>query len=280
MQSQSSPHSLNEFTNNLCWKTDPLGEYRWTNIEGPLSQLTDALWIFGERGREVSAQILVPHWKLCLAVVRRWNTVSGQLDDVKLSLLGPINTPRRNESGSGLEIIAVRLHPEAAAAVLDVKPIDVVDHDPAFEHWPSLDAVRQVAESGAAADAVGAELINYLLGRLSPNRDQITFSALAARTMRRSFGLRRIKAVAAEMDVSERTFRRRFEQEVGLPPKQYARRVRLVNMLLQTDRIAAPNWSAVAHDFGYFDQAHMIDDTRNLTGVALSTLHVMRRGGF
>lgn len=276
-----SPISLqNRHTseNSPIWETDPLGEYRWINIEGPLSRLADALWIFGEGGRKVSTQILVPHWKLCLAVVRRWNVATSELEDVNLSVLGPVKNPRRNEGQSGLEIVAVRLHPEAAGDILDIKPIDIVDHDPMFEQWRGLGRVRQLAENGAPANDVGQALLGYLQSRLTDATGHIGQPAAGARIIRQSLGLRRIKTVADELNIPERTFRRRFELDIGLSPKQYARRVRLMSLLLQTDQMAKPNWSGVAHDFGYFDQAHMIEDMRDLAGIGLSSLHKMRRG--
>lgn len=277
--SLSSLKKISPFTANPRWETDPLGEYRWINFDGPLSQLADALWIFGESGRRVSGQILIPDWKLCLAVLRRWNTVTGELDDVKLSILGPVNAPRRNERCSGLEIIAVRLHPEAAAAVLNVRPADIVDCDLALEDWRGLDVVRQLSESGAPANDVGEALVDFLLYKMQRMQGLNTFSMEAAKMVRRSNGLHRITAIADELEIPERTFRRRFEQHVGLSPKHYARRIRLMNMLLYTDRTGTPKWSAVAQDCGYFDQAHMIEDTRLLTGLGPSRLHAMRRDG-
>lgn len=95
--------------------------------------------------------------------------------------------------------------------------------------------------------------------------------------IRQSFGRHRVTDIADNLNVPERTFRRQFVQDIGLSPKQYSRRVRLMGLLLRTDQLARPNWSALAHDFGFFDQAHLIEDTRLLTGLGPAELHAMRR---
>ena len=271
---------MHALVGNAHWQHDPLGEYRWLTFKSPLSKFADALWIFGKRGHAVSNQMLVPHWKICLAVARKWDMVTGQLCDVGLSLLGPVNAPRWNIGSTGVEIIAVRLNPESASALVDVRPADIVDSDPILKPCARLDHVRRLAESGAHADCVGAAIVAYLAEIASIANSRVTPSATGAAMIRRSFGRLRIADIAGTLNVSERTFRRRFEQDIGLSPKQYSRRVRLMGLLLCTDRLARPNWSALAHDFGFFDQAHLIEDTRLLTGVGPAQLHAMRRNEF
>ena len=280
MLPHQSLQQLHALADNAHWQHDPLGEYRWLTFKGPLSKFVDALWIFGQRGHTVSNQMLVPHWKICLAVTRKWDIVTGQLCDVQLTLLGPVKTPRWTVGSTGVEIIAIRLNPESASALVDVRPADIVDSDPILKPCARLDHVRRLAESGAHADCVGAAIVAYLAEIASIANSRVTPSATGAAMIRRSFGRLRIADIAGTLNVSERTFRRRFEQDIGLSPKQYSRRVRLMGLLLCTDRLARPNWSALAHDFGFFDQAHLIEDTRLLTGVGPAQLHAMRRNEF
>ena len=268
---------MHALADNAHWQHDPLGEYRWLTFKGPLSKFVDALWIFGQRGHTVSNQMLVPHWKICLAVTRKWDIVSGQLRDVRLSLLGPVKAPRWNIGSTGVEIIAIRLNPESVSALLDVRPADIVDSDPILKPRARLDHVRRLAESGAHADCVGTAMVAYLAEIASIANSRVTPSASGAAMIRLSFGRLRVSDIADTLHVPERTFRRQFEHDIGLSPKQYSRRVRLMGLLLCTDRLARPNWSALAHDFGFFDQAHLIEDTRLLTGLGPSQLHAMRR---
>lgn len=67
--------------------SDPIGEYRWRDVEGQTDGAADAVWAYGGPGTRLSNQVLVPHWKVCLAFRRRWDEARGELDDCRLMLL-------------------------------------------------------------------------------------------------------------------------------------------------------------------------------------------------
>lgn len=73
--------------------------------------------------------------------------------------------------------------------------------------------------------------------------------------------------VVDRMGLSDRTFLRRFTDQVGISPKRFARVRRLQRVLARTTGAAPVNWARLAADCGYFDQAHLINDFRRLTGV-------------
>lgn len=73
--------------------------------------------------------------------------------------------------------------------------------------------------------------------------------------------------VVDRVGLSDRTFLRRFTEQVGVPPKRFARVRRLQRVLVRTTGAAPVDWGRVAADCGYFDQAHLINDFRRLTGV-------------
>jgi AraC-like DNA-binding protein len=57
---------------------------------------------------------------------------------------------------------------------------------------------------------------------------------------------------------------------VGVSPKTFARVVRLTRVVERVRSVAAGesiNWSALALELGYYDQAHLVDEFRELTGV-------------
>lgn len=61
--------------------------------------------------------------------------------------------------------------------------------------------------------------------------------------------------------------RRRFTAQVGLAPKRYGRVRRLQRLLDDVKGRPDVDWSRAAADTGYFDQAHMVNEFRALTGV-------------
>ena len=72
-----------------------------------------------------------------------------------------------------------------------------------------------------------------------------------------------LREVARNLNVSERNLRRVFSAVVGLSPKRYARIARFRRAVALASR-GAPCWSEIAAESGYFDQAHMCVDFREL----------------
>ena len=75
-----------------------------------------------------------------------------------------------------------------------------------------------------------------------------------------------IPALAARASLSVRQFERRFMQQVGMRPKLFARIARFEAALENKARLGAKSWTDVAHEFGYYDQMHMVHDFAEFTG--------------
>ncbi|WP_394840784.1 AraC family transcriptional regulator [Pendulispora brunnea] len=96
------------------------------------------------------------------------------------------------------------------------------------------------------------------------------FEPASARLARRAVRLLegdevRVEAVAERLGVTSRHLRRAFVESVGIGPKDFARTVRLQRAV----RMAATSkdWARIAADAGYYDQAHLIADFRDLVGL-------------
>ncbi len=75
-----------------------------------------------------------------------------------------------------------------------------------------------------------------------------------------------VRMLADEVGWSRRHLSERFRREIGLPPRQLARVVRLQRsrrLLTLGDR---STMTAVATDSGYYDHAHMLHEWRSLAG--------------
>jgi AraC-like DNA-binding protein len=73
-----------------------------------------------------------------------------------------------------------------------------------------------------------------------------------------------VSDVTERLGLLPRTFRRRFVAQVGLTPKRYARVRRLQRVVRAIDGCRQPDWALVAARHGYCDQAHLVDDFRDL----------------
>ncbi|MGE5292557.1 MAG: helix-turn-helix domain-containing protein [Micromonosporaceae bacterium] len=102
-----------------------------------------------------------------------------------------------------------------------------------------------------------------LLAHLAPPpRDPAV--VFAARALERGAD---VSVVAAALGLLPKQFVRRFRGHVGLTPKLFSRVRRLQRLLRRVHGNGPADWAAVAVEHGYFDQAHLINDFRALTGI-------------
>jgi AraC-like DNA-binding protein len=64
-----------------------------------------------------------------------------------------------------------------------------------------------------------------------------------------------------------KTLVRRFRDQVGLTPKRFSRVRRLQRLVAALNCTGTIDWCMVAADYGYTDQAHLVHDFRDLTGI-------------
>jgi AraC-like DNA-binding protein len=88
--------------------------------------------------------------------------------------------------------------------------------------------------------------------------------AAAVAWLEHGTGSNRIDDLTRYIGLSQSALERRFRRIVGISPKKFASVVRLRRALRM--RASGRDFTAVAHDAGYFDQAHFIHDFRRATG--------------
>ncbi|RYF20408.1 MAG: AraC family transcriptional regulator [Oxalobacteraceae bacterium] len=92
--------------------------------------------------------------------------------------------------------------------------------------------------------------------------------ARSAAALQRAGGRLSIRTLACRAELSDRQFTRRFEQQVGLTPKLFARTIRLNAVLEAKVCLPSRTWTDLVHEAGYADQAHFVRDCRALAGSA------------
>jgi AraC-like DNA-binding protein len=106
----------------------------------------------------------------------------------------------------------------------------------------------------------------FFTARLAASRQPAAGVAWACRELEATGGRASIRALAAEIGCSQKYLVARFREHVGLPPKTFARILRFQRAVRGLERARAVRWAEVAHDGGYYDQAHLIRDFRAFAG--------------
>ncbi|HEY4062070.1 MAG TPA: helix-turn-helix domain-containing protein [Puia sp.] len=79
-------------------------------------------------------------------------------------------------------------------------------------------------------------------------------------------GLVGIDDLSRQSSISRRSLERHFSDNVGMPPKYYARVLRFNYAFGLKRANPALDWFDIIYDCGYFDQTHFIKDFRHFTG--------------
>ena len=105
------------------------------------------------------------------------------------------------------------------------------------------------------------------LRALEPARDaNVDLAARAVDVAKDDPSIGRASDLAARVELSTRSLERLFQKYVGVSPKWIIRRYRVHEACERVASGAAPSWSALAQELGYFDQAHFIRDFKSQVG--------------
>jgi AraC-like DNA-binding protein len=126
--------------------------------------------------------------------------------------------------------------------------------------------------AGRLAEAAGTEqrfalLDDVLQARIAASPAPRRELLWAWDELESSGGLRSIGSLGTELGWSRKRMTGCFKEHLGVPPKVVARIIRFERVASLVRREPAISWAQAAFRCGYFDQAHLIHDCRQFTGV-------------
>ena len=128
----------------------------------------------------------------------------------------------------------------------------------------SISGVRQILGDVESFEE-RVRVVNEWLLRQSPRAPTNNGISDAAHRIICTGGSMNMSALAQRAGFSTRQFARKFIQQVGMRPKLFARIARFEAALENRARFAK-SWTHIAHEFGYYDQMHMVHDFEEFTG--------------
>lgn len=183
---------------------------------------------------------------------------------------GAYRRPFSFDTREKASLVAVHFRPGCAGVVLGVPPGELTDRHVELEAlWgrraPELRERLCAAKTTDQRFAIlEAELASRLDGRHVHPAVTRALDVLARPRAR-------VADIAKSAGFSQRKLIELFTADVGLTPKRFGRIVRFQRATALARR-AAFDWTRVAHECGYSDQAHMIRDFRELAAVTRSDL--------
>jgi len=111
------------------------------------------------------------------------------------------------------------------------------------------------------------ELLDAVLAaRVAEHRPASPDVAWAWRRLAETDGRIPIGALTEELRCSRRHLTSRFREQVGMPPKSFARILRFDRVVRRLRGEGSARLAEIAHECGYYDQAHLNRDFRELAG--------------
>ena len=243
----------------------------------PLSRFLELLWYYEDPPKPHRKERLMPDG--CASLIINLNEDETRLydpdDTNKMNRLsgcsvgGPHTRCFVIDSDEQVAVIGASFRPGGAVPFLKL-PSDELhnQHIDLEDLWGNL--ARELRERALAAKSAQAKLRVLelaLLERAAGMFDGQPVVEYAVGTFLSQPETARITEVADRTGFSSRRFIELFKQHVGMPPKLFCR-VRRFQKVLHRITCGKPvNWSAVALDGGYFDQAHFIHDFKAFSGI-------------
>lgn len=199
-------------------------------------------------------------------VIRFGPSTRGGLD---VHAMGGRQTVRRKLLRGGQRIAAARLHLGAAEAVLGVPASAIAGRVVALEElWGDAATQRLLDRCAAAQGTLEAAAIldraiaeRFALAATQRARTELVLASANRLTNHN------VNAVAADLGLSERHFRRVFREAVGVGPKAFAQLLRFRRAVRAAREENHASWATIASTAGYYDQAHLISEFRAIAGV-------------
>lgn len=110
---------------------------------------------------------------------------------------------------------------------------------------------------------------NYLNILLKKKQINYNYKRLNSSILKinQSKGLVNINTLASDACLSRKQYERIFSQFIGTSPKQFLKIIRFQNAIDQKSKNKDINLGSLAYDCGYYDQAHMINEFKSLSGM-------------
>ncbi len=111
---------------------------------------------------------------------------------------------------------------------------------------------------------------HYFLALLKKNEQEYNFERIkkSIELIKKSKGVIKIGFLASEACFSRKQFERIFSSFIGTSPKQFLKIIRFQNAINEKSKDENINLTTLAYKCGYYDQSHMINDFRKLSGMS------------
>jgi AraC-like DNA-binding protein len=180
-----------------------------------------------------------------------------------------MSRPMDVQMRKGAGCLAICFHPGMAYKFFPVPMHTLSDTTTALSDiWNDLaEKIEDKLASASNNDIRVHVAQNYLLQQLALDKNDLHV-AYCLQQAQLSGGLMTVSKLTNDAGISQRHLSRKFQQCIGLSPKEYLRVCRFIQSLHYIKKYPALSLTEIAYQSGYYDQAHFNRDYRTYTGCA------------
>lgn len=191
----------------------------------------------------------------------------------KLTISGQVNFPAHIASAGDTEMVVAVFHPHTIGQFISASPAEfynteIPGHSLGCKSLDQLSSQVFNCEDSLHCINLIDNWLRKQLSRPDPIHRKRIGHAIASMASTPSLS---IDTLATQTCLSQRQFRRIFNNYVGMASKEYARIMRFQKSLWML-QCKHHDYTAIAHDCGYSDQAHFIREFRQFSTLTPATI--------
>jgi AraC-like DNA-binding protein len=168
--------------------------------------------------------------------------------------------------------LSLTLRPGAAAVLLGVPAAELANGvAPLADLWTGEEARALRGIGGTEDEGEHLQLLWSALQRRAMRSGNLPADVRQARhaagLIRAGGGQRNLREVAQALGVGERRMQQIFQEHVGLSPRAWSRLARLHTCVRLMREAQRPAWPELALEAGFYDQAHLANEFKQLSGL-------------
>jgi AraC-like DNA-binding protein len=185
-------------------------------------------------------------------------------------LYGQLDTYRNVWANGNIRLLIAVLYPFGAAALFKIPASElrnqIIGCNDCFQtHTEWLN--DRIASSPAIDDKIRAAE-HFLLSQLQEIGNSNALVTNAVHIIHARNGLVSVAQLTALTGATERQLQRKFEEQIGISPKRYAGITRMQQALRMLRKKSTElSLAGIACESGFFDQAHLIREMKNISGL-------------
>lgn len=199
---------------------------------------------------------------------------NGQLNILPNSFIyGQPETFQNIISVGKIGMLIVVFHPFGLSSLLRIPAIELKNQILDLENFYPFEAgiiLDQIINSIDVFNRIQI-IENFLIAKRKIQNSSLNLASRAIQLINQNNGNLSVIELTSFLKVSERHLQRSFAEHIGISPKRYSRITRIQHFLKLVRTNSSQNsLTNLVYDCGFYDQAHLIREMKNISGITPS----------